>query len=86
MINNNLIPSFRIKKENLMILFLILKPNQPKNFYNHLLIKWKNSKVSILFKFTIIKNILIIFFILEEITYYDAYIKSEFILHAYIIA
>jgi len=39
-----------------------------------------------LFKFTIIKNILIIFFILGGIKCYDAYTKSEFILHAHIIA
>src|SRR6266540_1066191 len=32
MINNNLDPSLRVKKENLMIPFLILGPNQPKDF------------------------------------------------------
>ena len=38
-----------------------------------------------MFKFIIIKNILIIFFILERIIYYDAYTKSEFIFYTYII-
>ena len=32
MIYNNLNPSLRVKKENLMIPFLIPEPNQPKNF------------------------------------------------------
>src|SRR6266542_4359187 len=32
MINNNLDPSLRVKKENLMIPFLIPGPNQPKDF------------------------------------------------------
>src|SRR5436305_10999955 len=31
MINNNLDPSLRVKKENLLILFLIPRPNQPKD-------------------------------------------------------
>jgi hypothetical protein len=32
MINNNLDPSLRVKKENLLIPFLIPGPNQPKDF------------------------------------------------------
>jgi len=32
MINNNLHPSLRVKKENLLIPFLIPGPNQPKDF------------------------------------------------------
>ena len=32
MINNNLDTSLRVKKENLMISFLIPGPNQPKDF------------------------------------------------------
>ncbi len=32
MINNNFDPSLRVKKENLMIPFLIFGPNQPKDF------------------------------------------------------
>jgi hypothetical protein len=32
MINNNLDPSIRVKKENLLIPFLIPGPNQPKEF------------------------------------------------------
>ena len=32
MINNNLDPSLRVKKENLLIPFLIPEPNQPKDF------------------------------------------------------
>ena len=36
MINNNLDPSLRVKKENLMIPFLISGPNQPKDFNSFL--------------------------------------------------
>jgi hypothetical protein len=32
MINNNLDPSIRVKKENLLISFLISRPKQPKEF------------------------------------------------------
>jgi hypothetical protein len=32
LINNNLNPSIRVKKENLLIPFLISGPNQPKDF------------------------------------------------------
>jgi hypothetical protein len=32
MINNNLDPSLRVKKENLSVPFLIPGPNQPKDF------------------------------------------------------
>jgi hypothetical protein len=32
LINNNLHPSLRVKKENLLIPFLIPGPNQPKDF------------------------------------------------------
>src|SRR3954454_14089036 len=32
MINNNLDPSLRVKKENLLVPFLILRPSQPKDF------------------------------------------------------
>jgi hypothetical protein len=32
LINNNLDPSIRVKKENLLIPFLIPGPNQPKDF------------------------------------------------------
>jgi len=38
-INNNFNPSLRVKKENLIIPFLISGLNQPKDFYNHLLMK-----------------------------------------------
>jgi len=36
MINNNLNPSLRVKKENLLIPFLILRPKQPKDFNSFL--------------------------------------------------
>ena len=32
MINNNLNPSLRVTKENLLVPFLIPRPNQPKDF------------------------------------------------------
>ena len=38
-INNNLAPEVRVKKENLIICFIIPGPNQPKDFYKHLLKK-----------------------------------------------
>src|SRR5256714_1827709 len=89
-INNNLHPSLRVKKENLLVPFIIPGPNQPKDF-NTFLRPFINEMKQLESKYFIYiylynNNILNNIFILGGVLCYDAYTKSNFILRAHIIA